>query len=160
VRKLLNIIFISAYSVCAFSGVMSFSAMAQSLQMADLVAMLDAECHNPEFQLYYAKTSCQAYGITAKQMADQAFISKAELVSFQKQQVANKNLYIQIVDFYKNSPLEKSKKIARVYEQFFLPKLDQLNNDLAQAQLNWGQYNTKRKALGAALSEKIKKIPA
>jgi hypothetical protein len=41
-----------------------------------------------------------------------------------------------------------------------LPKLDQLNNDLAQAQLSWGQYNAKRKALGAALSQKIKAIPA
>ena len=159
-RQLLNIIFIFAYSVCVFSGVMSFSVSAQSLQMSDFVAMLEDECRNPEFQLYYAKTSCQAYSITAKQIVDQAFISKAELVSFQKQQIANKNLYIQIVDFYKNSPLEKSKKIARVYEQFFLPKLDQLNNDLAQAQLSWGQYNAKRKALGATLSKKIKAIPA
>lgn len=122
-------------------------AVAQSnnqSQMNRLKAQDDATCANPDFKAYYTKTTCYAQDITFEQLADTSKITSAQKIALVKQRAAITANQKDRVAFQKSLG-GKAAKVADLVSSSLMPQQEQLNLDLYNGKITWGEYNKQRK---------------
>jgi len=117
----------------------------------------EAICTNAEFKLYYAKTACSSNDISFEQLADQSKITPAQKPVLVKQRAAIAENQKQRIAFQRKLGA-KGIKTADLITAVLLPQQDQLNLDLYNGKITWGEYNKQRKDINAKFSERLKSL--
>lgn len=114
-----------------------------------------ANCANPEFKPYYAKTACLAQDITFEQLTDATKITPIQKTALVKQRAAIAENQKARLELNRRAG-GKAAKIADASATSLIPQNDQNNLDLYNGKITWGQYNQKRKDIYLQFMEKIK----
>jgi hypothetical protein len=117
-----------------------------------------ALCAEPKFTPYYAKTPCLAPQITFEQLADTSKISAATKAIFVELRGRLEVMAQESMDSDRRLFGAKGERAGALFLSTIKPRSDQLNLDLYNGQITWGEYNKRRQAIYVDYQEGLKKL--
>ncbi|MBU3547498.1 hypothetical protein [Polynucleobacter sp. P1-05-14] len=149
----------SAQAAVAQSQMATAGAQSQvQSEMSQIKARQQATCSNPDFKLYYAKSSCLAEDMTFEQLADSTKITPAQKAVLVKQREAVASQQKDQMEINRRLFGAQGAKVADLAQSTLIPQNDKNNLDLYNGKITWGEYNQKRKEIAATFSAAVKNI--
>lgn len=115
-------------------------------------------CANPELKAYYSKTACKVQDVTFEQLADSTKITAPQKAALVKQRAIVDKLQKEQAKAMRSTPSPNDKKVADLYESIIVTQGNQINLDLYNGKITWGEFNQKRKDILSNYQSAIKNV--
>lgn len=125
---------------------------------ARINSMRTEMCANPELKAYYSKTACKVQDITFEQLADNSKITAPQKAALVKQRAIVDKIQKEQTRAMRSTPSVNAKKVADLYESIIVTQGDQINLDLYNGKITWGEFNQRRKDILGKYQAAVKSI--
>ena len=138
----------------------SSAAYADFNQVANgILVVMKSQCQEPEFNLYFKKTSCNPGDLNLAYTSDGAKASLSEKKQILLIDVENKKHEQSLINAYKTLYPNKSKSSAYISLLVNINSMNDSNiKNLYQQKITWGEYNSKRKEIDSKFKNDSYKI--
>jgi hypothetical protein len=109
-----------------------------------------ANCRNPRFAAYYARSPCIAGQATAAQLGDTSTMSPADRPVLLEVRAAADKVGAQLADANRQYLGENGVKFAQYFYSTLRPQQQKITQELYNGAITWGEFNRKRQEISKA----------
>jgi len=113
-------------------------------------AEVQANCRNPRFAAYYAKSPCIAEQATAAQLGDPSRISPADKPVLLEARAAADKIGAQLAEANRRYLGATGARFEQYFYSTLRPQRQKISQELYDGTFTWGEYNRKRQEISKA----------